>query len=237
MSAPDGVEGPDQLALRQGTVPDWLPGLWDALVADGVQSAFTTLRPAAGARASAVLILIGESAAGPDILFTERASTLRKHAGQISFPGGGADPDDPDLIATALREATEETGLDQTGVEVIDTLPMVHVDVSGFDVTPVVAWWRSPGPVSAADPAEVSSVFRVPVAELADPANRYLVRHASGYTGPAFDVQGVLIWGLTAHMTDGILELAGWQEPWDQEKIMAVPDRFMIDRRPPIDKA
>ena len=72
---------------------------------------------------------------GPEILFVERPTTMRTHAGQIAFPGGAADPGDADLADTALREAAEETGVDRTGIEVIGQLPPAHVDVSGFDVT------------------------------------------------------------------------------------------------------
>ena len=74
------------------------------------------MRPAVGARPAAVLILIGTGPDGPEILFVERATTLRMHAGQIAFPGGAQDPTDADLADTALREAYEETGVDRAGV-------------------------------------------------------------------------------------------------------------------------
>ena len=142
------------------------------------------LRPGAGARAAAVLVLIGAGDQGPEILFVERSATLRTHAGQIAFPGGASDPGDADLIATAIREAHEETGVDVGGIEPIGALPAAHVAVSGFDVTTVIGWWRRRSPVGAADPREVASVIIVPVATLTDPANRGLVRHPSGYAGP-----------------------------------------------------
>ena len=84
------------------------------------------------------------------------------------LPGGAQDPEDVDLADTALREAAEETGLDRTGVEVLGRLPPVHVAVSGFDVTAVVAWWqrRSPGPGRCR--GEVASVWMVPVGDLVD---------------------------------------------------------------------
>ncbi len=71
---------------------------------------------------------------------------MRTHAGQIAFPGGAADPGDVDLADTALREAEEETGVDRSGIEVLGMLPPAHVEVSGFDVTAVVAWWRDAEP-------------------------------------------------------------------------------------------
>ena len=131
-----------------------------------------------------MLILIGKKAR--QILFVERPTTMRTHAAQIAFPGGAADPEDADLAATALREATEETGVDPSGIEILGQLPPAHVDVSGFDVTAVVGWWARPSPVGAVDVREVASVLVVPVARLVDPANRAQVHHPSGYTGPAF---------------------------------------------------
>jgi 8-oxo-dGTP pyrophosphatase MutT (NUDIX family) len=211
-------------------LPDWLRPLDRALLDDQRLEQAVALRPGGGGRAAAVLVLIGAGAQGPEILFVERAATLRTHAGQIAFPGGANDPGDVDLIATAVREAQEETGVDVTGVVPVGALPPAHVAVSGFDVTTVVAWWRQPSPVGPADPREVASVLVVPVAELTDPANRGRVRHPSGYSGPGFDVAGHLIWGLTAHLLDGVLDLAGWQRPWDEDRRFDIPSRYLTDR-------
>jgi hypothetical protein len=71
-------------------------------------------------------------------------------------------------------------------VLVFGALPDLWVPVTNFVVTPVLGWWREPSPVSAQDPAEVSSVHRVLIADLVDPANRCRVRHPSGYFGPGF---------------------------------------------------
>jgi len=211
-------------------LPDWLRPLDRALLDDERLQRAVALRPGAGARAAAVLVLIGEGKQGPEILFVERATTLRTHAGQIAFPGGANDPGDVDLIATALREAHEETGVDLAGIVPVGALPPAHVAVSGFDVTTVVAWWRDRSPVGRADPREVASVVVVPVSDLTDPANRGRVRHPSGYTGPGFVVAGHLIWGLTAHLLDGILDLAGWQRAWDLERRFDIPTRYLTDR-------
>lgn len=211
--------------------PTWLDPLIEALDDTDRLAASVALRPGVGARAAAVLILIGDGARGPEILFVERASGLRTHAGQIAFPGGAADPGDADLAATALREAYEETGVETDGIEVLGWLPPAHVAVSGFDVTAVVGWWRRPSPVTALDPREVASVLIIPVADLVDPRRRAKVRHPSGYTGPAFDVAGHLIWGLTAHLLDGLLGLAGWQGGWDTSRTVAIPERYLTDRR------
>jgi 8-oxo-dGTP pyrophosphatase MutT (NUDIX family) len=237
--------------------PAWLEPLVDALNDPHRLSRSVALRPGVGARAAGVLILVGEQLGQPDIVFVERAATLRKHAGQIAFPGGAADPDDPDLAATALREAEEEIGLDPHGVEVLGALPPAHVAVSGFDVTAVVGWWAQRSPVSPRDLREVASVVEVPVAHLVDPARRARVRHPSGYTGPAFEIDAHespgegphllevpagqrmaahrhrhLIWGLTAHLLDAFLDLAGWQRPWNTDRLLDIPTRYLRDRRP-----
>ena len=137
--------------------------------------------PPPDARRAAVLMLFGEQAAhGPDVLLAERASTLRTHAGQVAFPGGGHEVGDTGAVATALREAEEETGLDPAGVVPLAVLPELYVPPSGFVVTPVLAHWARPSAVHAVDPAETATVVRVPLAQLADPANRLRVRHPLG---------------------------------------------------------
>ncbi len=161
--------------------------------------------------------------AGPDVLLIQRSSGLRTHAGQTAFPGGAIDEGDAGPVAAALREAAEETGLDPAGVEVVGVLPELFVARSGFRVIPVLAWWRRPTPVGPADPAEVAAVERVRIADLADPANRFTVRHPSGLVGPAFRVGGVLVWGFTAGILDRLLALCGWERPWDAERVEELP--------------
>lgn len=213
--------------------PDWLRPLATALASPERLQQVVRLRPGVGGRAAAVLVLLGEGERGPEVLFVERAATLRTHAGQIAFPGGAADPGDADLVDTALREAEEEVGVQRAGVEILGLLPAAHVAVSGFDVTAVLGWWRERSLVSAVDAREVASVPVVPVADLTDPANRASVHHPSGYTGPAFEVQGHLIWGLTAHLLDGVLDLAGWQRRWDTSRRVPIPPRYLNDRASP----
>src|SRR4029453_3976191 len=106
--------------------PVWLSTLTDALSEQSRLDQVVALRPGIGARPAAVLILIGEGAMGPEIMFIERAAGMRTHAGQIAFPGGAADAEDLDLADTALREAAEETGLDRSGIEVLGVLRPAH---------------------------------------------------------------------------------------------------------------
>ncbi|MFN2518703.1 MAG: CoA pyrophosphatase [Jatrophihabitantaceae bacterium] len=205
-------------------LPDWLRPL--AAAARGVQPSDLSpfLPPDDGSgRASAVLMALTFTAHGPGILLIERAADMRTHAGQVAFPGGVADPDDPHRVATALREAEEEVGLDPTSVHVVAELPAIFLPPSGFVVTPVLAWWSDPHPVTAVDPAEVARVAVVPISELTEPANRFRVRHPSGWIGPGFATGGLFIWGFTAGLLDRVLALAGWARPWDESQLRQLP--------------
>jgi 8-oxo-dGTP pyrophosphatase MutT (NUDIX family) len=181
------------------------------------------LPPDEGGRESAVLMLFAAGEHGPDLLLIERAHSLRDHAGQPAFPGGAVDPDDRDAVDAALREATEEVGLRRDDVDVLANLPTVFIPVTGFVVTPVLAWWHSPSAVSPVDAGEVARVVRVPVRELADPANRVRVRHPSGWIGPAFTVSGLLVWGFTAGLVDILLRLGGWEQEWRPGELRELP--------------
>lgn len=209
--------------LPDVTLPDWLHPVAQATGAVRGSDLTRFLPPVEGGRPSAVLMLLGEGQRGPDLLLIERAHDLRSHAGQPAFPGGAVDPSDQGPVDAALREAREETGLEPSGVEPFALLPDLWVPVSDFIVTPVIAWWRDPSPVRAADPTEVASVHRVPIDELADPAHRMRVRHPSGYIGMGFDVAGLLVWGFTAGLIGGLLDLAGWSRPWDPERVVDLP--------------
>jgi 8-oxo-dGTP pyrophosphatase MutT (NUDIX family) len=195
-------------------VPGWLRGLAAAAPQMTVPPA---LRPPPGSgRPSAVLVLFGDGPDGPDLLLVQRGPWLRRHAGQPAFPGGAIEESDGSPVAAALREAAEEACVDAAGVQVLAVLPELFIRRSGFAVTPVLAWWRQPGPVTPGDPTEVTGCARVPLAELADPGHRLTVRLPSGPAGPAFRVQGMLVWGFTAALVDLLLTLGGWERPWDR---------------------
>jgi 8-oxo-dGTP pyrophosphatase MutT (NUDIX family) len=180
--------------------------------------------PVSGGRRSAVLVLFGDGPDGPDLLFIQRSEGLRRHAGQPAFPGGAIEASDDGPVAAALREAAEETGLDPAGVDVLGTLPELFIERSQFRVIPVLAWWREPSAVRPADIGEVAAVERIPLADLADPSHRVMLKNPSGRAGPAFRIGSMLIWGFTAFLVDRLLALAGWERPWDAATVRELPE-------------
>ncbi|MBS4103427.1 NUDIX hydrolase [Tsukamurella paurometabola] len=181
-------------------------------------------------RASVLILFDGDPAAtGPTppadatVLLTQRASAMRQHAGQVAFPGGARDPEDADDVAVALREAWEETGLDPESVEVVAELDPIEVPVSGFRVVPVIGYAARPSEVRAVDPAETALVRRVPLAELIDPAHRFMVRK-SFYRGPAFAAGPMLVWGFTGGLVNALIGAAGWEQPWDTHDVRPLTD-------------
>ena len=154
-----------------------------------------------GTTAAAVLIPVIAQAQGLTVLFTQRTQHLKSHSGQVSFPGGRAEPGDASAEFTALREAQEEIGLALERVEILGRLPEYHTR-TGFRVTPVIGLIQPPLELTP-DPREVESVFEVPLSFLLDPANRQ--RHTRELQGRSvgfyvFEYQGHMIWGATAGM-------------------------------------
>lgn len=179
--------------------------------------------PPDGGRHSAILILFGNGATGPDVLLVQRSHSLRRHAGQPAFPGGVIDAADDGPVGAALREAAEEALVDPAGVDVVSVLPDLYISRTGYRVSPVLAWWRKPVPVAPGDPAEVAAVARVAVTDLANPACRIMIRYPSGTAGPAFLAGDMLIWGFTAFVLDRLLALGGWEVPWDAARVVDLP--------------
>jgi 8-oxo-dGTP pyrophosphatase MutT (NUDIX family) len=202
--------------------PGWLRALAETAAVMEVPK--VARPPASGGRHSAVLVLFGDGVNGPDLLYIQRSDGLRRHPGQPAFPGGKIETSDDGPIAAALREAVEETGLDPAGVDVLTPLPEMFIARSEFRVVPVLGWWRTPSAVRPTDIGEVAAVERIAVADLADPANRLMMRFPSGHSGPAFRIGPMLIWGFTALLTDRLLALSGFERPWDDRTIRALPD-------------
>jgi 8-oxo-dGTP pyrophosphatase MutT (NUDIX family) len=222
------VTAGSELAEEDGRgrgVPAWLTRL--ARSAAGMQVPPALRPPPGGGRRAAVLILFGDGSGGPDVLLVQRSPWLRRHAGQPAFPGGAIDESDGGPVPAALREAAEEARVDPAGVEVLAVLPELFIVRSGFTVTPVLAWWRDPAPVQPGDPAEITAVARIPIAELADPANRLMVRYPTGPGGPAFRVRGMLVWGFTAMIVDRLLAIGGWERAWDAGSVEDLPPEVL----------
>ena len=134
------------------------------------------------------------------MVLVERARGLRDHPGEISFPGGGWEPDDTSPVDTALREAAEETGVDPTKIAALLVLPRLFIRASGFDVTAIIGYWHRPGPLTPTDPAETQRVFSIALHELAQP-NRWQDYTVPGWHGPSTHLEhGALLWGYTAEV-------------------------------------
>lgn len=195
-----------------------------------------------GARAgrdAAVLVLFSgpESADGPglpddaDLLVTVRAATLRHHAGQAAFPGGATESDDDGPVATALREAREETGVDTARLRPLATMERMFIAPSGFHVVPVLAYSPDPGPVGVVDEGETAVVARVPVRAFINPENRLMVYRDAGsrrWAGPAFLLNEMLVWGFTGQVISAMLDVAGWAQRWDTTDVRGLDEAMAL---------
>jgi 8-oxo-dGTP pyrophosphatase MutT (NUDIX family) len=170
--------------------------------------------PEPGDRLAAVLaLLVGTD--DPELVFTERAAMLSRHAGEMSFPGGLEEPADADLRATALRETAEELGIEVPPAAVLGALPPIHTYVSGILVTPFVAVLPDLPPLVVSD-AEIARVVRVPVRILAAIEEERVLREEHGMTWRGWwYVNGdTTVWGATGFMVHALLELIRKEAPW-----------------------
>lgn len=164
--------------------------------------------PSLELRPAAVLVPLVDHPHGMSVLLTQRTAHLTAHAGQISFPGGRIEEDDPDAVAAALRETEEEVGLPRDRVSVVGRLD-TYLTGTGFEITPVVGIVAPPFPL-AIDPFEVAEAFEVPLSFILDRRNHQRVERQSGAHRRAFFVlpyQGRNIWGATAGILVNLAEV------------------------------
>lgn len=238
------------VALTPDAGPAWLRPLIDNV--DQIPDAFRRRLPAdvlamvtaakslgRGGRDAAVLVLFSGPESGAaegvpddaDLLLTVRASTLRHHAGQAAFPGGASDPDDDGPVATALREAREETGIDVDRLRPLATMERTFIAPSRFHVVPVLAYSPDPGPVTVVNDAETAIVARVPVRAFINPENRLMVYRGTlgrRWAGPAFLLNQMLVWGFTGQVISAVLDVAGWAQPWDTGDMRELDDAMAL---------
>jgi 8-oxo-dGTP pyrophosphatase MutT (NUDIX family) len=144
----------------------------------------------------------------PGLVFTERRADMRRHAGEISFPGGRHDEADADLATTALREAEEEIGLDPGRVELGERLPATNTFVTGYRIHPFVGRIPHPGELGLApNPAEVETLLTFSLEVLREGyAMRRLFRRGIPIHTPTYEVEGHQIWGATARILADLLD-------------------------------
>jgi 8-oxo-dGTP pyrophosphatase MutT (NUDIX family) len=163
-----------------------------------------------GERPASVLLLCDPSTPRVPLLFVLRSTELRQHPGQIAFPGGSAEPDDAGVVATALREAHEELGVEPADVEVLGLLSPFSTVVSDRWLTPVVGLERRP-PQLRSDHIEVAEWFRLDIADLLEAPHtiRDLERDGVHRTVHFYEHSQRIIWGVTGAILHELLELLG----------------------------
>jgi 8-oxo-dGTP pyrophosphatase MutT (NUDIX family) len=154
------------------------------------------------------LFLASEDADEPHVVFTRRSTDLRRHAGEISFPGGRRDPQDADLKNTALREAEEEIGLPRAEVRMLGELPPTSTFVTNYMIHPFVGLIPA-GLAWRVSEREVDAVLELPLHALRTGRTRTrLERHGISFETDAYILDDHLIWGATARILENLLERA-----------------------------
>ncbi|QPK79331.1 CoA pyrophosphatase [Corynebacterium lizhenjunii] len=186
------------------------------------QRRFYTDPPARLKPAAVLIALSGDGVETGEVLLTHRSPSMRSHSGQIAFPGGRLDPGETPVQA-ALREAREETGLEEAETTVLSAWDTVTIRASGHPVTPVLAHWHAPRQLEVTSPAEADDVFAAPLVELLDPAQRLQVGFR-GWQGPAFWHRDYLIWGFTGGLLAALFRHTGWEIPWRRHEVHGLQD-------------
>ena len=181
-------------------------------------------------RWASVLAPVVERDGEPAILFIKRAEHLGSHPGQMAFPGGGHEPFDLDLEATARREAFEEIGLDHSESTVVGQLDDTTT-TSGYAIRPYVA--EVPDRVYEPDESEVAEIATLPVADLIDPANyeseRRVVTDREEHRVHYFHVGDYTVWGATGRMLVQLLELTtDWRAPDSVDRVVPAGAEFPV---------
>ena len=198
----------DDVVARLAKLPDPLPAPPAVLMpvrTDGVTRFPSARLQSEATRAAAVLVLVVPGGDGEArVILTERVDRGGHHSGEVSFPGGSAEPDDADVAATALREAREEVGLDAdaAGVRIVGMLEQFWIPVSDFRVTPVLAIAER-RPVLAASPSEVARIVEAPLAAFLPDAEIEVVERTIRnwpLRYGAYPVDGLRVWGATARV-------------------------------------
>ena len=199
----------DDAVRRLAVLPEPLPpptAVLIPIIVGGVEWRPPRTPPAGRAgRPAGVLVLLYPDASGATrVVLTERSTRDGHHSGEVSFPGGKSEPDDADIVATALREATEEVALDAdaAGLRVVGLLERFWIPVSDYEVTPVVAV-ATRRPELAAAPAEVARIVEPPMARFMPDAPIEIVERTIGewpLRYGAYAVDGLSVWGATARI-------------------------------------
>ncbi|MFV8381283.1 NUDIX hydrolase [Corynebacterium hindlerae] len=200
--------------LRPEESPAWLQTLVSRATEGNLISGFEQPAPAHQRRSAVLMLYSGTSLSDASVLLTHRTPTMRSHSGQVAFPGGRVDPEDTSPVDTALREAWEETGLDRRTVTPLAQLGELAIRATGNPVVPVLGYWQEPKELTVVSPDENDDIFRAPISELVNPANRFIVRMGN-WQGPAFWHRGYVVWGFTAGVLAATIRAAGWEEPWN----------------------
>ena len=220
---PEGHHPPvdfDDALIRLRVLPDPLPGAPPALmpvILGGPPRPAVPLGELRSTPAGVLVLLVRGPAGEARVILTERVIGGRHHSGEVSFPGGRAEPGDADVTATALREAAEEVGLDAVaaGVEILGTLEPVWIPVSGFRLTPVLAFARR-RPIFTAAPAEVERIVEAPLAAFLPGAE---IRRVEAQVGErllrygAYPIEDLLVWGATARVLGQLGAILGMDSP------------------------